>query len=726
MAVKMGRLYGTQLLCVSLLCIVASIISVTEAEILSFSFPPQMGLLNKGDAYFQSNNLIQLTSNQSSTSGLVICNRSIPLWDSSSGALANFSTHFQFIISKQDQINLYGDGMMFFLVPFDLSMEPVGDYFGVFNDEDYGATPFDVVAVEFDTFQDEWDVDDNHVGIDINNVLSTTFQRVSLESLSERPEEENLKNGEKWDAWVDYDGGSKMLNVFLLHNPKGQSDISKPQSSILESLIDLRSFLPMNVKVGLSASASSNAQTHTVFSWNFSSQYSWEISAPNSSPNPNPSPDPNSSPKASEPDRILKSKPKYSAAVIILLCFFASMFVISSSMYVGRRWCFRKGKISDEESDKELDEWFSQGPRRFSYAELAAATKNFRETEKLGEGGFGGVFKGILPGTNEPVAVKRLARGSKQGRNEYVSEVTVISNLRHRNLVQLLGWCHKKEELLLVYELLPNGSLDQYISGEKKMVLGWKQRYGIACDIASALAYLHEDWEQRVVHRDVKSSNVMLDSNFNGKLGDFGLARLIERGGEDSHTTVVAGTMGYLAPECVVTGRANAGADVYSFGALVLEIACGRPPVDRTLTEADSRLVKWVWNFYKKGKILCAADLKLCGNFNAEEMERLMLVGLLCSHPNPDSRPSMREAIKILKLEADLPKVPLNFPVPVYADILTSPSISSNSSCVENTYFPSASISSNSFGNTHFPSPSTASTRPMDPWTIWRQGDLFR
>ena len=189
-----------------------------------------------------------------------------------------------------------------------------------------------------------------------------------------------------------------------------------------------------------------------------------------------------------------------------------------------------------------MDEDFEKGtgPRKFSFDELALATSNFAEEEKLGEGGFGGVYRGFLRELNSYVAVKRVSRGSKQGMKEYASEVTIISRLRHRNLVRLMGWCHKKGELLLVYEFMPNGNLSSCLL-EEKTLLTWAMRYKIALGLASSLLYLHEQWEQCVVHRDIKSSNVMLDSDFNAKLGDFGLARLVDHG-KGSQTTVLAGT----------------------------------------------------------------------------------------------------------------------------------------------------------------------------------------
>ncbi|RLN00705.1 L-type lectin-domain containing receptor kinase IX.1-like [Panicum miliaceum] len=219
------------------------------------------------------------------------------------------------------------------------------------------------------------------------------------------------------------------------------------------------------------------------------------------------------------------------------------------------------------------------GPKRFRYGELAIATGNFSDKQKLGEGGFGSVYKGFLKDVNLHVAIKRVSKGSKQGRKEYASEVRIISRLRHRNLVQLIGWCHGGSELLLVYEMMPNGSLDTHLySASDGELLPWPLRHEIVLGLGSALLYLHQDWEQCVLHRDIKPSNVMLDASFHAKLGDFGLARLVDHG-RGSHTTVLAGTMGYMDPECIITGRASAESDIYSFGVVLLEIACGRRPM---------------------------------------------------------------------------------------------------------------------------------------------------
>ncbi|KAL6347807.1 hypothetical protein AAG906_026336 [Vitis piasezkii] len=260
--------------------------------------------------------------------------------------------------------------------------------------------------------------------------------------------------------------------------------------------------------------------------------------------------------------------------------------------------------------------------------------------------------------------IKTWTKILRRGMKEYASEVKIFCRLRHRNLVQLMGWCHKKEELLLVYELLPNGSLSTCLF-EEKTLLTWAMRYRIALGLASSLLYLHEEWEQCVVHRDIKSSNVMLDSDFNAKLGDFGLARLVDHG-KGSQTTVLAGTMGYMAPECFTTGKASKESDVYSFGIVALEICCGRRAVETKAEENQIRLVEWVWDLYGVGKLLEAADPRLSADYDEQQMERLMIVGLWCAHPDCNARPSMRQAMSVLNSEALLPLLPIKMPVPMF------------------------------------------------------------
>ncbi|KAJ0774951.1 putative protein kinase RLK-Pelle-L-LEC family [Helianthus annuus] len=224
-----------------------------------------------------------------------------------------------------------------------------------------------------------------------------------------------------------------------------------------------------------------------------------------------------------------------------------------------------------------------------------------------------------------------------------MAEVKINGNLiRHQNLVPLIGWRHDETQFLLVYEYMPNGSLDSHLFG-KKSPLKWSLRYKIAMGLATALLYLHEEVERCVVHRDIETSNVMLDSGFNVKLGVFRLARLMEH---------------ELGPQ--TTALASKGSDVYNFGVVALEIACGRRVRDGHWN-SDVSLVQWVWYLHGKGKLLSDTE------FDDEQVKRLMIVGLWCAHPDWSIKPSIRKAIQALKFEGALPNLPMKMPVAMYS-----------------------------------------------------------
>lgn len=248
---------------------------------------------------------------------------------------------------------------------------------------------------------------------------------------------------------------------------------------------------------------------------------------------------------------------------------------------------------------------------------------------------------------------------SAQGRKQFEAEVRIISQLRHRNLVQLVGWSDSRKGLLLVYELVPEGSLDKHLYSNERL-LTWPERYKVVLGLGSALVYLHEEWQQYVVHGDIKPSNIMLDSSHNAKLGDFGLARLIDHGVAPRTTRMVVGTMGYMDPDLVNTHKPNRASDVYSFGVVLVEIACGRPAVDEQPEDVLS-LAELVWELYDRGAVLEAADGRLDGQFDEWEMERVLVVGLWCSHPVPRERPSIVQAMNVLQSrDATLPALPAN------------------------------------------------------------------
>ncbi|CAF1771881.1 unnamed protein product, partial [Brassica napus] len=279
----------------------------------------------------------------------------------------------------------------------------------------------------------------------------------------------------------------------------------------------------------------------------------------------------------------------------------------------------------------------------------------FSRHEFLGKGGFGEVYKGTLPKNIElrEVAVKKVSHDGEQGMKQFVAEIVCMKSLKHRSLVPLLGYCRRKHELLLVSEYMPNGSLDDYLFNHDKPTLSWRRRFAILKDISLALNYIHTEADHVVIHRDIKSSNVMLDAEFNGRLGDFGMSRLYERG-TDPTTTAAVGTVGYMAPELTTFGASTV-TDVYAFGVFLLEVTCGRRPVELRVPVEKRFLIKWVCECWRGSSLLDAVDPKLT-EFSSREVKRVLKIGLLCANLAPDARPSMEQVVQYLNGNLALPE----------------------------------------------------------------------
>lgn len=309
-------------------------------------------------------------------------------------------------------------------------------------------------------------------------------------------------------------------------------------------------------------------------------------------------------------------------------------------------------------------------PKQFMYQDLFSATMGFDPSMVVGSGGFGTVYKAVCPHSGVTYAVKR-SKQSRESYDEFNAELTIIAELKHPNLVQLQGWCTERDELLLVYEFMSNGSLDEALhpcSGtEPYVTLDWSQRYNVAVGIASAVAYLHEEHDKQVIHRDIKCSNILLDSCFSPRLGDFGLARLKDHG-TSPRSTLAAGTLGYLAPEYLQMGKATEKSDVYSYGVVLLEICTGKRPIERETPSSMNMLniVDWVWNLHSEVKLLDAADPYLRGKYDNEQMMRLLLLGLSCVNPFSEERPVMRTVLGILEGKNELLPVPRKKPLLVF------------------------------------------------------------
>ncbi|KAJ6926115.1 LRR receptor-like serine/threonine-protein kinase [Populus alba x Populus x berolinensis] len=293
----------------------------------------------------------------------------------------------------------------------------------------------------------------------------------------------------------------------------------------------------------------------------------------------------------------------------------------------------------------------------FTLRQLRAATNNFDPANKIGEGGFGSVYKGELS-DGTVIAVKQLSPKSRQGNREFVNEIGMISGLKHPNLVKLYGCCIEGDQLLLVYEYMENNSLARALFGAETgaLLLDWPTRFKICVGIARGLAFLHEGSVIRIVHRDIKGTNVLLDKDLNAKISDFGLAKLSEA--ENTHiSTRVAGTIGYMAPEYALWGYLTDKADVYSFGVVALEIVSGRSNSSYNPTNESVCLLDWAFVLQKRGNLMAMVDPKLRSEFNKEEAEKMIKVALLCANASPSLRPTMTAVVSMLEGQTSVHEV---------------------------------------------------------------------
>ncbi|XP_023758537.1 receptor-like serine/threonine-protein kinase SD1-8 isoform X1 [Lactuca sativa] len=287
----------------------------------------------------------------------------------------------------------------------------------------------------------------------------------------------------------------------------------------------------------------------------------------------------------------------------------------------------------------------------FDFKTLAMATNNFSDTNKLGQGGFGCVYKGILT-EGEVVAVKRLSRICEQGIEELKNEVQLIAKLQHRNLVRVLGCCIEVEEKLLIYEFMENKSLDMFLfDKEKNMKLNWKIRIDIIHGIARGLLYLHQDSRFKIIHRDMKASNILLDKDMNPKISDFGIARIFGRDQTEAETKIVVGTYGYMSPEYAMDGHFSTKSDVFSFGVLILEIVSGKKNRGSSNTSSQLNLLGQAWKIWNEDNALELLDESIRANFSENEVLRCIQIGLLCVQEQPEDRPDMANVVLLLSSE---------------------------------------------------------------------------
>ncbi|XP_057247291.1 probable LRR receptor-like serine/threonine-protein kinase At1g07650 isoform X4 [Beta vulgaris subsp. vulgaris] len=315
---------------------------------------------------------------------------------------------------------------------------------------------------------------------------------------------------------------------------------------------------------------------------------------------------------------------------------------------VGIFICWRKHRSKDMASREQVLAGLDLQTGLFTFRQIKAATNNFSADSKIGEGGFGTVYLGILlDGTH--IAVKLLSSRSKQGNQEFVNEIGMISGLRHPNLVRLYGCCVEGSQLFLIYEYMENNNLARALFDNSQLKLNWPTRQKICIGVARGLTFLHEESTIKIVHRDIKATNILLDKDLNAKISDFGLARLDE-GGRTHISTRVAGTIGYMAPEYALWGYLTYKADVYSFGVFALEIVAGRSNTNFKPDDNYFCLLDWAFALQQqKGNIMELVDPKLGTDYKKEEVLRMIKIALLCTNPSPAVRPVMSEVLSMLE-----------------------------------------------------------------------------
>ncbi|KAI7740759.1 hypothetical protein M8C21_001192 [Ambrosia artemisiifolia] len=639
----------------------------TTSSSTTFHFPTLslQNLTLLGDAYLR-NGVVGLTQQSgvpTTSSGTITYTTPILFLDPTTNSSSSFSTQFSFSVNNPNRISSFGDGISFFLSSSNHTLGSPGSYLGLVNSSSLTNNNNNTfIAIEFDTRLDTRfnDPNDNHVGLDINSLTSVKTADCSLIGI-------DLKSGNYITAWIDYWHDGRNLKVFLSES-ESESELNsndnnnknknkkKPVYPVLDVDIDLSMHFEEVMYVGFSGSTEGSTETHFVTDWSFTSfgirRVKPRIGSPHNVTENTVSKNPGIGVPGEDGDGNNKGNKKVGLVVgVVGPVFFCAVLVIFGYVSV-KKW--RESKM-----EVNIQAGLLSGPKEFSYKELRVATNGFNSGRIIGNGAFGSVYKAVFVSTGGVAAVKR-SKHSHEGKTEFLAELSIIACLRHKNLVPLQGWCVEKGELLLVYEYMPYGSIDKVLYQESGHwgFLKWERRYNIAVGLASVLSYLHQECEQQVIHRDIKASNVMLDANFNARLGDFGLARIMDHD-KSPVSTLTAGTMGYLAPEYLQYGKATDKTDVFSYGVVVLELCCGRRPIER---EPEGHkminLVDWVWELHSKGAICDAVDKRLNKEFDPDEVRKLLLVGLSCANPDSEKRPSMRRVLQILNNESDEIAVP--------------------------------------------------------------------
>eukprot|EP00250_Pteridium_aquilinum_P021824 c25236_g4_i2 orf=165-2240(-) len=627
-----------------------------------------------GSAFWLTPNPQNVDSKKASNIGKIVYKDTIQFKNNQSDSpqkVASFNTSFTFRITSSCLNDSCGDGMAFFISSFDQAPNNSdGAYLGLFDPD--ATTTSNFFAVEFDTRVSPklHDPSASHIGIDIDSLVSIKYTDTSNSSSPFYPEL-YLYNNDSFKAWIAYDSSTNLIQVWMTNS----SSSERPSEACLQLSYNLSTVFQDYMYVGFSAAnmaGQDDMEGHAVYAWSFSSENFTQ---------------------ESKHSKLIVPLAVALSIILALLAFGVTLFLIKKKRRVGTYSLPSSVRTRSEKSIIQLGSNRSTLPR-YSYKELKRSAQGFTDQSKVGEGAFSSVYRATLA-DGSIVAIKRLKQGVRK-EAEFSAEMNIISSIRHRNLLQLRGWCYEKGEAILVYPYMSNGSLESYLYGDKRGTLQSETRLKILAGVASALEYLHGHLGECVLHRDVKAANVLLTDSFEPVLGDFGLARLIGHD-EGAVTMTAVGTPGYIAPEVVYTGKATDKADVYSFGVLALEMAYGRPAIDRSgVQPEDARLVDYAWTLHQRNQLMEALDTCMCMDMKQKEQWRCILhVALMCCNPLPESRPTMAQVAQALKGDTVLLMELLPGTRPSYPISMNWPS-ASGSSTSWNT--PSVTISTSKEG----------------------------
>ena len=553
--------------------------------------------------------------------GRAIYSAPVRLLDPATRSPASFQTTFSFQFNNSYQkgvsnssTGLGGSGLAFIIVPDELTVGRPGPWLAMLNDacdDDYKS-----VAIEFDTWKNPefGDPDDNHVGINLGTIVSTATRSVSL------------KEGSIHRAWITYDGFRRWIDLRLgLDN-----NDSYPSQLVFSGSLDLSPFLNEYMFVGFSASTGNHTQIHSILSWNFTSTSQASLIVPST--------------ETCETKIIVTngesttktSKAKAPNSFLIFLAVVVLGLAVLFNLYCN-------GKRRNREPSVVLlrEKTFRprppNKPRRFTIAEISSATRCFSDFQELGRDSRGSFYKGtLLNGTH--VAVKRFSAQflSSPGldRRRVMKEIGAMSRVRHPNLVPIRGWCQDNRETMVVYDFLPNGSLDKWLFGAG--VLPWSRRFKVVKDVADGISYIHS---KQLAHKNMKTSSVFLDISFRAMVGDFGLVL----SASDSKRF-----------EATVSQKA----DVFDFGVFALEVVAGRRRAEAEAGDEEKDLLDFAWRMHEKDEKVKVVDRRMGSVINLEQAILVMEIGLLCTLNETKGRPSMEEVVGFLAMDRPVPRLP--------------------------------------------------------------------